>query len=143
MMGKYTDSAHTELAYGVSSDSNLSEEERKPWTCECKKSQRSKLQRGREKQKKDKDNEPKKNTCPHCKKFHCKKPHQVKPDKCMWNKKYKGYNNKLICKELGVAFKPRCVTFLADTESCKSTLSLCFTMPATFIFTKFVQVKRG
>jgi hypothetical protein len=39
----------------------------------------------------------------HCKKFHLKKPHQVKLDKCMWNKKYKGYRLKLICDELEVA----------------------------------------
>jgi hypothetical protein len=62
------------------------------------------LHGGRGKQKKDKEDEPKKNTCPHCKKFHRKKPH-VKPDKCMWNKKYKGYRFKSICKELEVAFK--------------------------------------
>ncbi len=59
------------------------------------------------KQKKDKDNKPKKNTCPHCKKFHCKKPHQVELDKCMWNKKYKGYHFESICNKLEVAFKPR------------------------------------
>jgi hypothetical protein len=62
---------------------------------------------GHGKQKKDKDNKPKKNTCPHCKKFHCKKPHQVELDKCMWNKKYKGYHFESICNELEVAFKPR------------------------------------
>jgi hypothetical protein len=69
------------------------------------KSQCSKLQGGRGKQKKEKDDEPKKNTCPHCKKFHHKKPHQVEPDKCMWNKKYKGYRFKSICNKLEVAFK--------------------------------------
>jgi hypothetical protein len=58
------------------------------------------------KKKKDKDNKPKKNMCPHCNKFHCKKPHQGKPDKCMWNKKYKGYRFKSICDKLEVAFKP-------------------------------------
>jgi hypothetical protein len=42
MMGEDTDSAHTESAYGVSSDSNLSEEERKPRAQEHKKSQCSK-----------------------------------------------------------------------------------------------------
>jgi hypothetical protein len=62
---------------------------------------------GCRKQNKDKDNEPKKKTCPHCKKFHHKKPHQVKLDKCMWNKKYKGYCFKLICDELEVALKLR------------------------------------
>jgi hypothetical protein len=35
----------------------------------------------------------------------------------------------------------RCVTFLADTKSYKSTLNLCFTMPAIFIFTKFIWNK--
>ncbi len=43
---------------------------------------------------------------PHCK-IYCKKPHQVEPDKCMWNKKYKGYRFKSICDKLKVAFKPR------------------------------------
>ncbi len=28
----------------------------------------------------------------------------MKLDKCMWNKKYKGYGFKLICNELKVAF---------------------------------------
>jgi hypothetical protein len=42
MMGENTDSAYTESAYGVSSDSNLSEEERKPHALKRKKSQRSK-----------------------------------------------------------------------------------------------------
>jgi hypothetical protein len=90
MMGEDTDSAYTELVYGVSFDSNSSREERKPRVHECKKPQHSKLQGGCGKQKKDKDNKPKKNVCPHCKKFNCKKPHQVERDKFMWNKKYKG-----------------------------------------------------
>jgi hypothetical protein len=107
MMGEDTDSMYTKSAYSVSSDSNLSKEECKPCAREREKSQRSKLQGGCGKQKKDKDNKPKKNTCPHCKKFHCKKPHQVKLDKCMWNKKYKGYCFKLICNKLEVAFKPQ------------------------------------
>ena len=75
MMGEDTDSTYTESAYGVSSNSNLSEDKRKPRARERKKSQCSKLQGGRGKQKKDKDNEPKKNTYTHCKKFHRKKPH--------------------------------------------------------------------
>jgi hypothetical protein len=107
MMGEDTNSAYTNLAYGISSNSNLSEEECKPHAHERKNSQRSKLCSGHEKQKKDKDDEPKKNTCLHCKKFHRKKPHEVEPDKCMWNKKYKDYRFKLICDELKVAFKPR------------------------------------
>ncbi len=112
MMGKDTDSAHTKSAYGVSSDSNLSEEERKPCARKHKKSQCSKSRSGCGKKKKDKDDKPKKNTCPHCKKFHCKNPHQVELDKCMWNKKYKGYCFKSICNELEVAFKP-CHKFAA------------------------------
>jgi hypothetical protein len=67
MMGEDTNSAYTKSAYGISSDSNSSKEERKPRACKHKKSQRSKWQGGRGKQKKDKDNKPKKNTCPHCK----------------------------------------------------------------------------
>ncbi len=106
MMGEDTDSAYTELAYGISSNSNLSKEERKPLARKRNKSQRSKLQGGHGKHKKDKDDKPKKNTFPHYKKFYCKKPHQVEPDKCMWNKKYKGYHFKSICNELEVAFKP-------------------------------------
>jgi hypothetical protein len=35
----------------------------------------------------------------------------------------------------------RCVTFLEDTVSCESTINLCFTMPATLTFTKFVPNK--
>ncbi len=112
MMAEDTQSAHTELAYGVSSDSDSSEEECKPRACERKKSQCSNLPSGRGKKKKDKDDKPKKKTCPHCKKFHRKKPHQVEMDKCMWNKKFKGYHFKLICDDLEVAFKP-CHKFAA------------------------------
>jgi hypothetical protein len=107
MMGEDTNSAYTESAYGVTSDSNSSKEERKPHARERKKSQCSRLQGGHGKQKNDKDIEPKKNTCPHCKKLHCKKPHQVEADKCIWNKKYKGYRFKSICNKLEVAFEPR------------------------------------
>ncbi len=88
IMGKDTDSANTESAYGVSSNSDSSEDKCKPCACKCKKSQCSMLQGSCGKQKKEKDDKPKQNTCPHCKKFHHKKPHQVEPDKCMWNKKY-------------------------------------------------------
>jgi hypothetical protein len=112
MMGKVTNSAHTKSAYGVSSDSNLSEEEHKPCACKRKNSQHFKTRSGHRKKKKDKDNEPKKNTFPYCKKFNCKKPHQVEPDKCMWNKKYKDYRFKSICDELEVGFKP-CHKFAA------------------------------
>jgi hypothetical protein len=65
------------------------------------------------KRKKDKDKEPKKNTRPHYKKFNCKKPYQVEPDKCMRNKKYKGYCFILICDELEMVFKP-CHKFSAE-----------------------------
>jgi hypothetical protein len=75
MMGEDTNSAYTKSAYGVSSNSNLSKEERKPHASECKNAQRSKLQDGCRKQKEDKDNDTKKNTCPHCMKFYHKKPH--------------------------------------------------------------------
>ncbi len=112
MMGEDTNFAYTKSVYGVSSYSDLSKEECKPRAHKRKKPQHSKLQGGRRKQKKDKDDEPKKNVCPHCKKFHCKKPHQVEPDKCMWNKKYKGYCFKSICNELKVAFK-QCRKFSA------------------------------
>jgi hypothetical protein len=75
MMGEDSDYTYTESAYGISSNSNLSEDKRKPLTRERKKSQCSKSRGGHRKQKKEKDDEPKKNTCPHCKKFHRKKPH--------------------------------------------------------------------
>ena len=48
------------------------------------------------------------NDCPSCKKFERSKAHPHIPhDKCMWNKKYKGYRFKLICDKLEVNFKPR------------------------------------
>jgi hypothetical protein len=119
MMGEDTNSVYTKLAYGMSSKSNLSEEERKPHTREHKKSQRSMSQGGHGKQKKDKENKPKKNTCPLCKKFHHKKPHQVELDKCMWNKKYKGYRFKLIDNKFDVAFKP-CHKFSAGLSGYSS-----------------------
>jgi hypothetical protein len=112
MMGEDTNSAHTELAYGVSSDSDSSEEERKPCARKRKKSQCSKSCSGRGKKKKGKDDKPRNNTCPHFKKFYPKKPHRVKPDKCIRNKTYKGYRSKSICDKLKVAFKP-CHKFAA------------------------------
>jgi len=101
MMAGDTDSEYLELALGASTDSDSSEDTRT-----------SKARSGRDKKKKkkkDKDEErkDKKNDCPHCKKFHRKKPHKAEPEKCMWNKKYKGYRFKAICDELEVAFKPR------------------------------------
>ncbi len=49
MMGEDTNSTHTKSAYGVSSNSNSSKEERKPHTREQKELQCSKLQGGRRK----------------------------------------------------------------------------------------------
>ena len=103
MLNSDTDSEYTESAYGASSDSSFSEEKRKSCEREHKKPKKA---MAREKKKKEKV-KAKKNTCPHCKKYHRKKPHRVEPDKCMWNKKYKGYLFKSICVELEVVFKPR------------------------------------
>jgi hypothetical protein len=113
MMGEDTNSTYTNSAYGISSDSNSSEDECKPCAHECKKSQLFKFKGGCGKQKKEKNDKPKKNMYPHCKKIHRKKPHQVEPDKCMWNKKYKGYHFESICNKLEVAFKP-CPNFLKE-----------------------------
>jgi hypothetical protein len=112
MMNGNTDSEYTESAYGASSNSGSSEERHKSRNCEHKKTKKSNS-RGNKKKEKDKDNEPKKNICPNCKKYYCKKSHCVEPDKCMWNKKYKGYRFKSICDELEVDFKPR-IKFMAD-----------------------------
>ena len=112
MMNGDTDSKYTESAYSASSDSGSSEDRRKSCNREHKKTKKPKS-RGHKKKEKDKDNEPKKNTCPHCKKYHHKKSHCVEPEKCMWNKKYKGYRFKSICYELEVEFKPR-IKFTAD-----------------------------
>jgi hypothetical protein len=106
MMNINSESDYTESAYGASSDSGSSEERRKSRESKNMKAKKSKS-RGKNKKEKAKDDEPKKDTCPHCKKYHRKKSHRVEPDKCMWNKKYKGYGFKLICNELKVDFKPR------------------------------------
>jgi hypothetical protein len=107
-----TASKYNESAYSASSNSGSSEEQRKSCKHEHKKTKKSKSCKKKKKEK-DTDKEPKKKTCPHCKQYHRKKSHHVEPDKCMWNKKYKGYRFKLICDELKVAFKPR-ITFTAD-----------------------------
>ncbi len=112
MMNGNTNSEYTETADGASSDSGSSEERRKYCEREHKKTKKPKSC-GKKKKAKDKDDEPKKNTCPHCKKYHCRKSYRIKPDKCMWNKKYKGYRFKSICDELKVEFKPR-IKFTAD-----------------------------
>jgi hypothetical protein len=112
MMNGDTDSECTKSAYGASSDSGSSEERRKYCKREHKKTKKPKSH-GKKKKAKDKDDKPKKNTCPHCKKYHHRKSHRVILDKCMWNKKDKGYRFKLICNELEVEFKPR-IKFTAD-----------------------------
>ena len=62
----------------------------------------------RRRHRRDTDTEEDVNDCPHCKKFKRRKPHtHITHDKCMWNKKYKGYRFKSICNELEVNFKPR------------------------------------
>jgi hypothetical protein len=105
-------SNYAKSAYGASSDSGSSEERRKLRKHENKKAKKSKSC-GKKKKEKAKDDEPKKNTCLHCKKYHRKKSHCVKLDKCMWNKKYKGYRFKSICNELKLDFKPR-IKFTVD-----------------------------
>ncbi len=114
MLNSDTNREYTKSAYGASSDSGSSEEQRKPREQEHKKPKKAKAHENKKKEK-DKDDKPKKkkNTCPHCKKYQCKKPHCVEPDKCMWNKKYKGYRFKSICNELEVELKSR-IKFLAD-----------------------------
>jgi hypothetical protein len=112
MMNIDSKSDYTESAYGASSDSGSIEECCKSRERENMKAKKSKS-RGKKKKEKAKDDEPKKNTCPHCKKYHRKKSHRIKPDKCMWNRKYKGYRFKSICYELKVDFKPL-IKFTAD-----------------------------
>jgi hypothetical protein len=63
-----SNSEYTELAYGATSNSKLSEEERKPRGCDCKKDKQAKAHGKKEKKtKKDNNEVPTKNTCPHCK----------------------------------------------------------------------------
>ncbi len=88
MMDADTDTDYSESAYAATSNSNLSEEVHKPRGRDCKSKPRH---GGRKKDKKGAKKQHEKNTCPHCKKFHRTKPHRISEDKCMWNKKYKGY----------------------------------------------------
>jgi hypothetical protein len=104
MMDADTDTDYSESAYAASSDSKPYKETRKPRGCEQHKSKSH--HGGCKKDKKSAKKQQEKNTCPHCKKFHRIKPHRVFEDKCMWNKKYKGYHFKSIYDELEVAFKP-------------------------------------
>ncbi len=112
IMNGNTNLESTESAYNASSNSGSSEEWRKYPERKHKKTKKPKSC-GKKKKAKDKDDKTKKNTCPHCKKYHRRKSHHVEPDKCMWNKKYKGYHFKSICNELEVEFKPR-IKFTAD-----------------------------
>jgi hypothetical protein len=112
MMNIDSESDYTKSAYGASLDSGSSEEWRKSRERENKKAKKSKFC-GKKKKEKAKDDEPKKNTCPDCKKYHRKKSHRVEPDKCMWNKKCKGYRFKSICNKLKVDSKPR-IKFMVD-----------------------------
>ncbi len=105
-----TDTDYSESAYAATSNSDLSKKTRNPRGRDCKSKSRH---GGREKDKKGAKKQHEKNTCPHCKKFHRTKPHRVSNNKCMWNKKYKGYRFKSICNKLEVAFKP-CHKFTAD-----------------------------
>ncbi len=104
MMDADTDTDNSESAYAATSDSESYKETPKPRGCKRHKSKSH--HGGRKKDKKGAKKQQEKNTCPHCKKFHRIKPHRVSEDKCMWNKKYKGYRFKSICNELEVAFKP-------------------------------------
>jgi hypothetical protein len=110
MMDADTDMDYSESAYAATSNSDLSKEMRKPCGWDCKSKSRH---GGREKDKKGAKKQHEKNTCTHCKKFHRTKPHHVSKEKCMWNKKYKGYQLKCICDKLEVAFKP-CHKITAD-----------------------------
>ncbi len=105
-----TDTDYSESAYAATSDRDSSKEMHKPRGRDRKSKP---CHGGCEKDKKGAKKQHEKNTCPHCKKFHCTKPHCVFEDKCMWNKKCKGYRFKSICNELEVAFKP-CHKFTVD-----------------------------
>ncbi len=111
MMNANTDMDYSESAYAAMSDRESYKETRKPRGRERHKSKSR--HSGREKDKKGAKKQQEKNTCPYCKKFHRIKPQRVSEDKCMWNKKYKGYQFKSICDKLEVAFKPH-HKFVAD-----------------------------
>ena len=106
------DTDYSESAYAATSNSDLSKETRKPHGHDCKSKP---CHGGRQKDKKGAKKQHEKSTSPHCKKFHRTKPHCIYEDKCMWNKKYKGYQFKSICDKLEVAFKPH-HKFTADLE---------------------------
>ncbi len=89
MMDADTDTDYSESAYAATSDSKFYKETHKPRGRERHKSKSR--HGGRKKDKKGSKKQQEKNTCPHCKKCHRIKPHRVSEDKCMWNKKYRGY----------------------------------------------------
>ncbi len=91
MMDADTDTDYSESAYAATSDSKLYKETHKPHGRERHKS--NSRHGGRKKDKKGATKQQEKTTCPQCKKFHRIKPHCVAKDKCMWNKKYKGYHS--------------------------------------------------
>jgi hypothetical protein len=101
---------YSESAYAATSNSNLSKERHKPHGRDCKSKS---CHGGHKKDKKGAKKQHEKKTCPHCKIFHRTKPHRVSEDKCIWNKKYKGYRFMSICDKLEVAFKP-CHKLTAD-----------------------------
>jgi hypothetical protein len=105
-MGEDTNSTYTKLAYGVSSNSNLSEGERKPRACKCKKSQRSKLQGGRGKQKKDKDDDQRRIHAPTARSSIARSPIKLNQTSACGTRSTRVYRFKLICNKLQVAFKP-------------------------------------
>jgi hypothetical protein len=105
MMDADTDTDYSESAYAATSHSESYKETCKPRG--CKRHKFKSRHGGRKKDKKGSKKQQEKNTCPHCKRCHHIKPHRVSKDKCMWNKKYKGYQFKSIFDELEVAFKPR------------------------------------
>ncbi len=108
MDGGDTNLEYSKSTYGATFTSESLEEECKPRGRNHNKDKQFKSRGKQEKKKKKDDNDVStKNTCPHCKKFQRTKPHHVNPEKCMWNKKYKGYHFKSICNELEMAFKPR------------------------------------
>jgi hypothetical protein len=113
LIGGDNDSDYSESAFGVNTDSDSSKDTRRPKSRSGRDKKKKKEKKKDKKKSKKKDVEWEKNDCQHCKKFHRKKPHAVEPEKCMWNKKYKGYRFKSICDELEVEFKPR-HTFLAE-----------------------------
>ena len=73
-----------------------------------KKKKEKKKEKKKKKKRRDTDKDDEVNDCPHCKKHDRRKAHPHIPhNKCMWNKRYKGYRFKSVCDELEVVFKSR------------------------------------